>query len=103
MPQSKLPLPTDAAVDDAVLANLKSHAFERTTPSGVATDLDKTYEMKGEIFDGNDGRTPAIVVYNRATERGGTLAVTESLNRLARRHPRNVIFDPETETYYWQD
>jgi hypothetical protein len=103
MPQARLPLITDAAVDTAILAHLKSHPLERTTPSGVARDLEKTYKMEGEIFDGNDGKTPAIVVYYEATQRGGVLAVTESLNRLAKRHFKNVIFELDPGTYYWRD
>jgi len=103
MHQSKPPLTTEAELDDAILCYLKAHPLERVTPMLLALELDKSYEVSGEIYDGNDGRLPAIVEYKRATDRGGVLAVNESLMRLSGLHPLNVIFESESEMFYWKD
>lgn len=102
MAPAKPPVSGDSALESAILSVIKARARERMTPFAIAKELDKAYSVSGEEYEGDDGRLPAIVVYQRAEDRGGILAVTRLLDNLAVKLPNNVVYDSELQTYYWQ-
>jgi hypothetical protein len=98
----KPPIVDERTLDSKILAHLKEHPLQRMTAQEVASELDRVYEVEGEVFVEDERSNGAIVVFKRASDPGGILWVTQSFNRLAKRHPMNVMHEPESETYYWK-